>query len=98
MRTTVMAPELADRVPFDYRTYLNSADAELTDEHPSSSYGLPVLVHQGQVYGPADVPDRLGYDYQLVAYHDISDVLVLTAAARCGWRIRPVDGDELLPS
>ena len=31
--------------------------AELSDEHAASSYGLPVIMIDGQAYGPADLPD-----------------------------------------
>jgi hypothetical protein len=34
--------------------------AILTNEHPSSSYGIPVVVrHDGEVFGPADIPGAL---------------------------------------
>ena len=40
---------------------------ELTTEHAACSYGMPVLVVEGQVYGPGD---RLaGYDFQTA--HDV---------------------------
>lgn len=29
----------------------------LTTSHPTSSYGQPVLIHEGQAYGPADLID-----------------------------------------
>lgn len=34
---------------------MNTQRFELTTNHPSSSYGQPVLVVDGQAYGPADV-------------------------------------------
>jgi len=37
--------------------------AKLTDEHSASSYGIPVLVWNGEPYGPGDLPDC-----QLVAH------------------------------
>lgn len=32
-----------------------AVEAQLTTEHSASSYGLPVMVAEGQVYGPAEV-------------------------------------------
>ena len=37
------------------------AVAELTDEHPASTYGLPVLVIDSGAVGPADLIGRLEY-------------------------------------
>jgi len=39
-----------------FRTFLDDAAAELTTDHPAASRGLPVLVKDGTVYGPADLP------------------------------------------
>lgn len=60
----------------------------LTDEHPASSYGHPVLVDEkGQLYGPGDVPlgylhaateeNRAGYTAEQLAWLD--DLIVSQA-------------------
>ena len=45
--------------PFDYRDFGTLPQpAELTDEHPAASYGLPVLVIDGAPHGPGDLVGR----------------------------------------
>lgn len=39
----------------DIHTSHNGKEGRLTTEHASSSYGIPVLVMDGQAYGPADL-------------------------------------------
>ena len=43
-------------VPADDTEPYYGQRAQLTTEHPASSYGLPVLVYDGQPIGPADLP------------------------------------------
>lgn len=57
----------------------------LTNDHPSSSYGMPVFVGDGgRVYGPAEV----GYlFYEPACYEDETGTELLTAAIRAGFRL-----------
>ena len=46
----------------------------LTDEHSASSYGQPVLIHDGNPHGPAD-----RYDLGLFGYCQTRDVDIRTS-------------------
>jgi len=45
------------------------ADAVITDEHASSSYGIPVIVSGGQAYGPADRIRPIDDELYFIAPH-----------------------------
>jgi hypothetical protein len=55
---TVHVEGLAEALglPFRFREWLDDNAAELTTDHPASSYGMPVLVRDGTAYGPGDLP------------------------------------------
>lgn len=56
-----------DKTPFDPTRLLDRLQevgrATLTTDHALSSHGQPVLVYNGQAYGPADIPS----DWELAA-------------------------------
>lgn len=58
--------------------------AVLTTEHSSSSHGLPVVVIDGQAYGPADLEVRWP-KYQVNVCS--GDVGIQEAAAKAGYRV-----------
>lgn len=38
---------------------------QITDEYPISSYGIPVVLFNGQTYGDADIVDEAGQEGEL---------------------------------
>ena len=80
---TVHVDRLTDALDsgFSFRTFLDDTAAELTDEHPTSSYGLPVLVKDGQAYGPADLPN-------VTIYLPDTQVTWIERARAAGWSVR----------
>ena len=70
----------ADTVPYTLDVLgPGSADAVLTTERSESSQGLPVVVHLGSAYGPADLGSH-------VVYTD--DATAATAAAAAGYTVQ----------
>lgn len=53
----------------------------LTTEHAASSYGQPILLVDGQPYGPGDLPGT-------VMIPAGTDPTIVHAAKRAGWRVR----------
>ena len=62
-------------------TLPDGRDARITTEHAASSYGMPVLVIDGQAYGPGDIlPNPPGDPLDFL--HEPARVAVLVAKAR----------------
>lgn len=75
--------------PFSFRDPfrgLVQTQALLTAEHPASSRGLPVVVINGQAYGPADLTSPDGTSAEVMVSTDIDDELE-QAAIDAGWLI-----------
>lgn len=59
---TVIARVVSNDLPaalgrnWDLRDMFEEVLADLSDEHPAASYGLPVLIADGLAYGPGDLP------------------------------------------
>ena len=68
--------------PFDLLDTYRRGRGAFTTAHPRSSYGLPVLVYEGQAYGPADLPGL----HVVVDVRDASpaDIAAIRGA---GWQI-----------
>lgn len=74
-------------IGFSIRTYLDDNAALLTDEHPSSSHGLPVLVKDGVAYGPTDLP----HVTLVIGNTVLTGAMFIESAARAGWGVRVTD-------
>lgn len=61
--------------------------AVLTTEHAQSSYGLPVLLIGGQVYGPADLPGLIVTADRYPERPSDDEQALLRAAIRAGYRV-----------
>lgn len=72
---------------FSFRTFFDDTAAVLTDEHPTSSYGMAVLVKDGQAYGPADLP---GVTIHL-GNTEASGAALIEPAKAAGWNVRVQD-------
>jgi hypothetical protein len=83
--TSVHADGLVEALDlgFSVRDYWDDTSAELTTDHPSSSGGLPVLVKDGQVYAPADLP---GVTLTLCAT-SAADAELIGPACAAGWPV-----------
>lgn len=57
---------------------------DLTTEHSASSYGLPVVVLNGEPYGPGDLPPG---ELQV-------PTALIEAGRRAGYRCQPLEPDE----
>jgi len=82
--TTVSVDGLTDalNLGFSFATYLDDIEAELTTEHPTSSYGRPVK--DGVAYGPGDLR---GVTLHLAATVPADTDLIAPAKA-AGWAVR----------
>jgi hypothetical protein len=72
---------------FSFRSFLDDTAAVLTDEHPSSSRGMPVLVKDGQAYGPADLQNVTIF----LGNTEASGSAWIERARAAGWTVRVVD-------
>lgn len=73
--------------PFDLRSWFEDYGAELTTEHARSSYGQAVLVKDGKVYGPGDLPTVTIYLGNTTA----SSADLIEPAKAAGWTVRVHD-------
>lgn len=103
MKTLVVIEQrrVTEGAAVNLTTFLDEGllDAELTTEHPASSYGLPVLMIDGEPYGPADLAVR--YKPGIAVPHDRDETgriivspevrEIALAARRAGYDIRPHD-------
>ena len=62
-------------------------EGELTTNHPQSDYGLPVLVYDGQAYGPADL-HRGPYESPILVADGDATVREILAARRAGFTVK----------
>lgn len=72
---------------FSLRDYFEDHAAELTTDHARSSFGHPVLVRDGQVYGPADLPSVT----IVLGNTDASGAELIEPARAAGWDVRVAD-------
>lgn len=80
---TVIVQGLADHlgIPFDLADFERD-EATLTTDHAAASYGQAVIVRDGRVYGPGDLP---GVVVSLIG----TDTAGLAEAAlAAGWTVR----------
>lgn len=70
-----------------FSTMLDDTAAELTTDHAAASYGLPVLVKDGQAYGPADLPNVTVF----ISNASDDGAALISSAMRAGWRVRIAD-------
>lgn len=86
---TIHVNGLADAlgIGFRFREWYDDNAAVITDEHPSSSYGMPVLVKDGTAYGPADLPDVT----LVLGNTERTGAQFIESAARAGWSVRVND-------
>jgi hypothetical protein len=83
---TIHVDGLADALDlgFSIRDWYEDNAAIISDEHPSSSYGLPVLVKDGKAYGPSDLPGvRL-----ILGNTDLTGAQFIESAEAAGWSVR----------
>ena len=64
---------------------------EITADHPASSYGIPVLVYEGEAYGPGDLQATVGYRTSKLFASYEATVGEIVEARRAGF-------DVVLPS
>lgn len=69
---------------FDIRSWFEDESAELTTDHARSSFGQAVLVKDGKVYGPGDLP---GVTIHL-GNTEASGAALIEPAKAAGWNVR----------
>ncbi len=67
-------------------------DATLTTNHATASYGIPVLVVEGQVYGRDDLPA----DYLLIADKNVAALAVRAGYPVAGWRCPIISHNKII--
>lgn len=73
-----------DGAAFFSERFFTDNEATLTTEHPTSSHGLPVLVYEGQAYGPGDLPGVVIY----VGETELTGAHMTESARAAGWTVR----------
>ncbi len=99
MQTDVIVPGIAQAAgqPFAWDTVLTADTAVMSDEHPTASRGLPVLVHNGRAYGPADLhPDvtRIEVTRSVTSREEVARIraagYTVLVRAYCDWCSEPL--------